>query len=450
MIDPKRMRSLKEGKQKKGKVLYWMSRDQRTKDNWALLASQEIAMRREAPLEVCFVLADTFLNAPLRAYDFMLKGLVLVARELQEFRIPFHLLSGNPPETLAHFIRDHSVSTLITDFDPLKIRRKWKEDLAEKISIPFHEVDAHNIIPCWKASDKQEYAARTFRPRVHRLLPLYLTPFPELKTHPFNETSTSPGFSVSETLSGINCDRRASPLKWLEPGTDNAFKTLSQFLENKLEGYPERRNDPGLDGLSDLSPFLHFGQISPQRVALEVSMSTCPVQSRDAFLEELIVRRELSDNFCYFNPNYDSVSGYPSWAQDTLDRHLKDTRPYVYSMDEMEEGNTHDKLWNAAQRELICKGKMHGWMRMYWAKKILEWTESAEKAHSTALSLNDRYELDGRDPNGFTGIAWSLGGVHDRAWPEREIFGKIRYMNIRGASRKFDLQRYIRYTESLG
>jgi deoxyribodipyrimidine photo-lyase len=196
-------------------------------------------------------------------------------------------------------------------------------------------------------------------------------------------------------------------------------------------------------GQSNLSPYLHFGQISAQRVALEVSSSSVEESPQQQFLEELIVRRELSDNFCYYNRNYDSIDGFPSWARTSLDKHAKDRRPYIYSLERFEHAETHDELWNAAQMEMIRTGKMHGYLRMYWAKKILEWTRNAADALKIAIFLNDRYELDGRDPNGYAGCAWSIGGVHDRAWFERPVFGKIRYMSYNGCKSKFDVESYI-------
>jgi len=196
-------------------------------------------------------------------------------------------------------------------------------------------------------------------------------------------------------------------------------------------------------GQSNLSPYLHFGQISAQRIALEVRKARLDPEAQKAFLEELIIRRELSDNYCYYNPDYDRPSGFPAWAQKTQATHQDDRREYDYSSEQLEKAQTHDPLWNAAQMEMVHKGKMHGYMRMYWAKKILEWTKSPEEAQRIAITLNDKYELDGRDPNGYTGIAWSIGGVHDRAWGERPVFGKIRYMSYNGSKSKFDVKGYI-------
>jgi deoxyribodipyrimidine photo-lyase len=215
-------------------------------------------------------------------------------------------------------------------------------------------------------------------------------------------------------------------------------------LDNKLSDYADGRNDPAREGQSSLSPYLHFGQIAAQRVALDVEDAPAGQKAKEAFLEELIIRRELADNFCYYNPYYDAFAGFPQWARKTLDEHRDDFREYLYTLAQFEQAQTHDNLWNAAQREMVKTGKMHGYLRMYWAKKILEWTPSPEKALEVAIYLNDRYELDGRDPNGYTGIAWSLGGVHDRAWGERKVFGKIRYMSYNGCKSKFDVAAYIK------
>jgi len=210
-----------------------------------------------------------------------------------------------------------------------------------------------------------------------------------------------------------------------------------------LSHYDAQRNDPSLDGQSHLSPYLHFGQLSAQRVALEIQRTSADKKNRDAFLEELIIRRELAENFCFYNEDYDNMKGFPQWARKSLHAHRKDKREYIYALDDFENARTHDALWNAAQVEMVKRGKMHGYMRMYWAKKIFQWTKSPEQAMEIAIELNDRYSLDGRDPNGYSGIAWSIGGVHDRAWSERPVFGKIRYMSYYGLKSKFDIKKYI-------
>jgi deoxyribodipyrimidine photo-lyase len=311
------------------------------------------------------------------------------------------------------------------------------------------EVDAHNIVPCWLASPKLEFAAYTLRPKIHRLLPEYLTDLPSLPSHPFPWPAPVPAIDWSQTLAGVVADSKVPPVSWCKPGEDAARERLQTFIHQGLLQYNSDRNDPTLAGLSNLSPYLHFGQIAPQRVAWEIQRADAPLEAKQAFLEELIVRRELSDNFCFYNSDYDKFSGFPEWAKKTLNHHRSDYREYVYSLEEFEEGRTHDDLWNAAQLEMVRRGKMHGYLRMYWAKKILEWTASPEEAQEVAIYLNDRYELDGRDPNGYVGVAWSIGGVHDRAWGERPVLGKIRYMSLAGCQRKFKVDRYINWVGGL-
>jgi deoxyribodipyrimidine photo-lyase len=336
----------------------------------------------------------------------------------------------------------------VKDFDPLRIKCQWTEEVIKKIRIPLFEVDAHNIIPCWIASPKQEFAAYTIRPKIKRALPDFLDEFPELKKHPVSWQ----GKITKTDWSGIQKTLRVDNIPevdWIRPGEKQALLMLKTFLGKKLPSYTVKRNDPAFDGQSNLSTYLHFGQLSAQRVALDVENALADKASRDAFLEELIVRRELSDNFCFYNKDYDNFNGFPAWAKKTLNEHRRDKRIFLYTTEQFEHAQTHDELWNAAQMEMVKRGKMHGYMRMYWAKKILEWTESPEKAMEIAVYLNDRYELDGRDPNGYTGIAWSIGGVHDRAWNERPIFGKIRYMSYNGCKSKFDVKKYIQSINSL-
>jgi len=253
----------------------------------------------------------------------------------------------------------------------------------------------------------------------------------------------------SRVKNSLKIDRKISEVNWIEPGMKAVHLMMNNFIEHKLSKYEAKRNDPNIDGQSNLSPYLHFGQISAQRIALEILKKSTSASEREVFLEELIVRRELADNFCFYNEHYDQFKGFPDWAKKTLREHRRDRREFIYSLDQLEKGETHDDLWNAAQEEMVKSGKMHGYMRMYWAKKILEWTETPEEALGMAIFLNDKYELDGRDPNGYVGVAWSLGGVHDRAWFPRPIFGKIRYMSYRGARSKFDVRAYIKKVESL-
>jgi deoxyribodipyrimidine photo-lyase len=442
-VNKKRIRVLRDGSAGGGPIAYWMSRDQRAEDNWALLHAQQLALAHKEPLLVVFCLVPSFLNATIRQYGFMLAGLREVEKTLREQNIPFHLVSGPPEQMIPQFVNEHRLGVLVTDFDPLRIKTTWKEAVADKIRIPFHEVDAHNIVPCWAASSKQEYAARTFRPKVRRALPEFHEEFPTLKRHPFQGNDDPRVLDWSRITRSIGVDTSVPEIDWIVPGQDAAHDMLEHFIADTLEVYNRRRNDPTLDGQSNLSAYLHFGHISAQRVALEVEKSTIEPSIKEPFLEELVVRRELSDNFCFYNTNYDTAHGFPSWAQTSLAEHAGDQRPSIYALEQFEGAETHDELWNAAQMEMVKTGKMHGYMRMYWAKKILEWTETPEDALRIAAYLNDRYELDGRDPNGYVGCAWSIGGVHDRAWPSRPVFGKIRYMSYQGCKKKFDVDLYI-------
>jgi deoxyribodipyrimidine photo-lyase len=448
-VNPNRVCLLKDGKATQGPVVYWMSRDQRINDNWALLFSQEQALQMRVPLVVVFCLVPEFLHATLRHYGFMLRGLEELVPPLAKKKITFHLLEGQPERLLPQFLDEHDASCLVTDFDPLSIKRSWKKAVSNAIAIPFYEVDAHNIVPCLHVSQKQEYGAYTLRPKILKALPEFLVPFPRLRTHPFPFVGKTKGVDWRLLTDRLPVDGSVGEVRWIIPGERAAGKALQKFLRCGLSDYAQKRNDPCLDGQSGLSPYLHFGQIAGQRVALAVMSSTPPKESRDAFLEELIIRRELSDNFCIYNMNYDSFGGFPAWAQKSLDEHRRDRREYRYSLTQFEQAATHDDLWNAAQKEMVISGKMHGYLRMYWAKKILEWTESPEEAMKIAIYLNDRYELDGRDPNGYAGIAWSIGGVHDRAWNERPVFGKIRYMSYNGSKSKFNIRTYIEKVNSL-
>ncbi|MCB0732845.1 MAG: deoxyribodipyrimidine photolyase, partial [Ignavibacteriae bacterium] len=258
-----------------------------------------------------------------------------------------------------------------------------------------------------------------------------------------SQNISSPKINWENIYKILEIDNKVKPVEDFVPGENSAEKILKNFIENKLNNYSEARNDPNKNALSNISPYLHFGQISAQRIALILNNFDGNDESIKSFLEELIVRRELSDNFCYYNKNYDNFDGFHDWAKQSLNEHRNDKREYIYNLEEFEQAKTHDELWNSAQLEMVKTGKMHGYMRMYWAKKILEWTKTPEEALEIGIYLNDKYELDGRDPNGYVGLAWSIGGVHDRAWTERPVYGKIRYMNYNGCKRKFDVKSYI-------
>jgi len=420
-----------------GAVTYWMRRDQRAKDNWALLYACELARARGETVHVVFThVPNTHANA--RVYDFMLRGLQEVEQELCAHGIPFDVLIGPPAKTLHAWCEAKGIGAIVADFSPLARFRSWTDKVAKR-PIPLFEVDAHNIIPAWIASEKKEFAARTIRPKIHRLLPEFLTDIPTL---PKQGKAIEPKVKWGTVRKALIMDD-TPPVAHPTPGPKAANTALTTFIKGNLSRYDQDRNDPTIDGQSGLSPYLHFGHLSPQRAAYAALSAKAPAASRDAFLEELVVRRELSDNYCLYEPRYRTTAGFHPWAARTIDAHRKDVRAYSYSRKQWEQAKTHDSLWNAAQREMMQTGKMHGFMRMYWAKKIAEWSASPEAAMATAIFLNDRYSLDGRDPNGYVGIAWSIGGVHDRAWGNRPVTGTIRSMTEGGCRRKFDVDAYI-------
>lgn len=423
-----------------------MRRDQRVNDNWALIHAQELALKNNSQLHVVFNLYTTKLKYPyLRHYDFMLKNLEKVSKNLQGLNVHFKVLEGNIYKNIQKYIKENNCNALVLDFSPLN--QKQNKKLVDMLEIPIYEVDTHNISPIWETSNKQEYAARTIRPKVHKKINEYLEEFPKVKKCEQNKEVNNV-FDAKECLSKLSLDETVG-ISPFEPGEKAAEKMLKDYLDNKHANYDEDRNDPNANALSNLSPYLHFGQISAQRVVLELSKKLGEINVNDSFFEEIVVRRELSDNYCYYNEHYNSVKGFPNWARQTLEKHKNDTREYIYTSDQLENSQTHDELWNACQKEMLLTGKMHGYLRMYWCKKILEWTKSVESAMKIATYLNDKYELDGRDPNGYVGIAWSLGGVHDRPWFDRPIFGTVRFMARSGCEKKFDVDKYINYVNSI-
>jgi deoxyribodipyrimidine photo-lyase len=448
IVDPRRIRQLNTAIWKSGRVAYWMGRDQRVANNWALLAAADLAHRYNEELVVYFVLPTTFLHATRRQYDFLLKGLAQVEKELEKRGIRFVTEAGNVEQKLRAFIAEYQIGALVTDHNPVSNVMSWKQRVADELTIPCYEVDAHNIVPVWVASQKREWAAYTIRPKINRLLPEFLKDFPDIPvTKPLSSTSRRTNWS--SLAKAITVREDVAPVTWCMPGELEAEKATQAFVSTKLAGYAENRNNPSLFGQSDLSPYLHFGHLSAQALALQVERSDAPTVDKQAFLEELVIRRELSDNFCFYTPNYTTLSAAPPWAQESLAQHVTNKRQFTYTFEEFERGETHDVLWNAAQKELRLHGKLHGYLRMLWAKKILEWSKTPEEALAIAIALNDTYSLDGCDPNGYAGVLWSIAGLHDRPWFEREVYGKVRYMSSEATARKFNLRAYLQYVENL-
>lgn len=470
-VKKERIRKINELPIVDGPIVYWMNREIRAKDNWALLYAQELALEKNAPLVVIYNLAAGFLGGGYRQWAFKIGGLKGVEASLAKKNIPFLLVvdrgtANESSKGLLALFASLKAGAVVTDFSPVRAQMQWVKEVKKGIGCAFQMVDAHNIVPVWIASSKEEWAAYTLRPKLHPLLPDYLEDFPQLKKHPYSFTGAVETIDWPKLLSDPAVDHSVAETDFV-PGEIAAYRALKNFIQARLGRYALDRNDPLGEAQSDLSPHFHYGMLAPARAALEVLAATRrpigevlhaaknkakidpdaalgPIDHASAFLEELIVRRELADNFCFYNKNYDSVDGFADWARKSIEKTRSDKREYLYSLEQFERGKTHDALWNAAQLEMVKSGKMHGYLRMYWAKKILEWTKGPEEAMKIAIKLNDTYELDGRDPNGYAGIAWSIGGIHDRAWFSRPIFGTIRYMARSGCERKFDVPAYIR------
>lgn len=449
------------GNQQGKSILYIMSRDQRAHDNHALLAAQKRAIQLELPLVVFFNLLPATGFRSQEHYKFMLDGLRELTSELETYNITFVLRCGSAQKNVPQIVQEVEPESVFFDFSPLRGPRTLRESFAKKATIPCYEVDTHNIIPAWIVSDHQEFTAHTMRSKVHKLLPMYLQETESLAKHPYQPLmiASSSSADISKLINAVPKNNTKLHFK---SGEKAARKHLTEFITNTLDAYALERNEPAKDSLSNLSPYLHYGQISSLRVALEVIKATGkePLLLREARLsqsgselsledgmnalfEEMIVRKELSDNFCYYAKSYTDFSSVPAWAKNTLDDHRQDTRKFTYSRQQWEAAETHDPAWNAAQNQLLQTGKIHGYMRMYWAKKMLEWSDSPEQALKDCIYLNDTYSIDGGDPNGYVGILWAIAGLHDRPWTERPVFGKIRYMNYAGLKRKFDIERYI-------
>ena len=431
-------------------VVYWMQRAQRTLDNPALNVAIEAANILRKPVVVFFGLVPFYPNANLRSYTFLVQGLGDISAGLTQKNVGF-VLRRFPDHRLDGFCDQVRPCLVVGDENPMREPERWRKVVAERLRVPLWTVDADVIVPS-ALLVKEQYAARTIRPRIRALLDEFLVspgnPKARIPWQPSKELASLP--VSSDLLAGFPLDTSVQPVSTFHGGTRAALDALARFERERLSDYSNQRNHPDLDGTSQLSPYLHFGHLGPHTVALAVKNSSAPAADREAFLEQLIVRRELAINFVKFNPSYDRLQGVEPWALRTLQEHKRDEREHLYTGDQLENAGTHDPLWNAAQQQMARSGWMHGYLRMYWAKKILEWTRSAEDAFEIAIRLNDRYELDGRDPNGYTGIAWAMGGKHDRAWgPERPVYGKIRYMSYASTSRKFNSKGYIERVKML-
>lgn len=443
MIRPERVRPLNDRPERRGgRVVYWMQAAQRPDWNHALEYAVRRANESGKPLFAWFGLTDRYPEANLRHYAFLLEGLRETQESLSKRGIPLVVERADPAGGIAEAAR--SAALVVVDAGYTRVERRWRREAAAGLDCPLLQVETNVVVPVAAASPKDEFMAATLRPKIKRVWDRYLVP---LKAAPLLRGEAPPGLKPLDladperVLAGLRLDRSVGPVPGVAGGPSRAKRLLRRFLAEKLGRYPEDRNNPLVDGTSGLSPYLHFGQISPLEVALKAVASGNP--GRIAFVEELVVRRELGMNFVTYNDRYDRFDGLPAWARTTLLEHRRDRREAVYKPAEFERARTHDPYWNAAQNQLLRSGRIHGYMRMYWGKKILEWSEDPETAFATALRLNNRYGLDGRDPNGFTGVAWCFG-KHDRGWPIRPVFGKVRSMNAAGLRRKFDADAYAR------
>ena len=423
-----------------------MQRAQRALDNPALDIAVEAANALRQPAIIFFAPVPFYPHANLRHYSFLAQGIPETAERARQRGVGF-VLRSYPNHSLLKFCSEVKASLVIADENPMREPARWRELAAKRLSVPLWTVDADAIVPS-KLLEKEQYSARIIRPRLQGRMKEFLAPprNPEAKVpwqKPPRLRTLSDDGSIDITEDWKSLDRSVQPVGSIRGGTGEALKLLQDFVLHKLTHYPDRHGKPELDGTSRLSPGLHFGHIGPHTIALAVERAKAPRCAKDDFLDQLITWRELSINFVRFNPLYDSIESAPAWAHRTLGKHARDRRPVGYSRAQLENVETHDELWNAAQFQMLHSGWMHNYMRMYWAKKILEWSPSPAVAYQTAIYLNDKYFLDGRDPNGYAGIAWSIAGKFDRPWFDRPIFGSIRYMSGRAAAKKFDAKKYI-------
>jgi deoxyribodipyrimidine photo-lyase len=422
-----------------------MQQSQRAEYNHALEYAIREANALSVPLVVVFALQDNYPEANARHYTFMLEGLREVQATLQDRGIRMVIQTGYPPEVVAAIAGD--ACFVVCDRGYLKHQRAWRRELAERLACRLVQVESDVIVPVETLSDKAEYAAYTIRPKFNRKKADFLVPLQKTAIRQSSLSLRFPSVELDDIhglVQSLKIDTGAAPVSHLfQGGTSRAAARLEAFIRDRLPYYAPYRNQPDRDEISHMSMYLHFGQISPLYIALAVAEASPEWQeSKDSYLEELTVRRELAINHVFYRDAYDQLSCVTGWAQQTLNAHRNDQRPYLYGLKTLESAETHDPYWNAAMNEMKHTGFMHGYMRMYWAKKILEWMASPEEAFQTTLMLNNKYFIDGRDPNSYTGVGWTYG-LHDRAWKERPVFGKIRYMAASGLERKYDINAYI-------
>ncbi len=453
-VDPARIQPLNdEPLREDGRyVLYWMQQSQRAVHNPALAYALEQANAEGRPLLVVFGLMDDYPEANLRHYTFMLEGLRETQATLAERGLKMVVRHGRPDEVALAYADEASL--LVTDRGYLRHQKRWRAHVAEEAPCRVVQVEGDVVVPVETVTDKAEYAARTIRPKIHEHLDRFLSlPDTVPVKHPSVGLDVPEGLSLDEigtVTERLDLDRSVPPVSSLYPGgRSEAVSILGAFLDQHLDGYDGNRNQIQSTAVSHMSKFLHFGQISPVWLAQQIQAADGPEADVESYVEELVVRRELAMNHVQFRPDtYDAYVCLPDWARESLAEHADDEREHVYSRKELERSKTHDPYWNAAMKEMRETGYMHNYMRMYWGKKILEWSPDPETAYERTLALNNRYFLDGRDPNSYANVAWVFG-LHDRGWKERPVYGKVRYMSQGGLERKADPDAYVEKVDRL-
>jgi deoxyribodipyrimidine photo-lyase len=435
---------------KKGRyVLYWMQMFKRASHNYALNFAIQMANERRLPLVVYEGLTFSYPWANDRFHTFVLEGVEEKQAEFAErgIRYIFNLQRNerDPRRVVQQLAREAAL--LVTDDYPCFIVPRHNERISQ-LDRQVFAVDANGMAPL-SAFPKEEYAARTIRPKINRLLPDLprVIDTPPLDVQKLASDIDGPHTSVSaeniaELVSQCDIDHSVKPSDRYRGGTKAARRRLTDFVRRILPYYDKTQKEPSVDGVSRLSPYLHFGFISIQEVVAAVEKAKAPKIAKEAFLEQAIVRRELSFNFTRHNPHYDSLQSLPEWALQTMHDHADDPRPELLDAEKIEAAETYDELWNAAQRELLVTGHLHNYVRMLWGKRVIEWQRTYEMAFELLVHLNNKYALDGRDPNSYAGILWCFG-KHDRPWFDREVFGTIRYMTSQSMAKKFNARRYM-------
>jgi deoxyribodipyrimidine photo-lyase len=448
-IQVERVQDLNEADVREGGyVLYWMQSSQRAEQNHALEYAVQRANDLDQRLLVVFGLTDDYPEANLRHYTFMLEGLKDAQEAIEKRGIEMVVREGSPEEVALEAGKDASL--IVTDRGYMRPQKKWREKVAREADCLVTQVESDVVVPVELASGKQEHAARTLRPKIQEYLEDFLVALRPTRVEKRSKNMREDGLDLSDVekvLDGMDLDRSVGALSHLyKGGNSEAKKIFRRFLKQGLGDYDANRNQPQTDYVSHMSKYLHFGHVSPIWLVLQAREASAKQNNIESFVEELVVRRELSMNFVFYNNDYDSYSNLPGWARKTLEEHKGDEREYTYTRKQLENAGTHDEYWNAAMKEMVHTGYMHNYMRMYWGKKILEWSNTPEHAYKTTLYLNNKYFLDGRDPNSFANVAWVFG-QHDRGWTEREVYGKVRYMSSGGLERKTKPDQYVEKVE---